>query len=107
MTEVIDIKLTSIFSPICQALIQESSQNQLSASTTELLSKSRDLLIVRHGNTVIGYALLELTDDSNFSLNFLYFRNIVKDRALGEYWLSRLIKRHLRKTSYNQLLLAS
>ncbi|GLS92278.1 hypothetical protein GCM10007916_33480 [Psychromonas marina] len=107
MHKVIDIKLTSVFSPICQTLIHESLQNQLDESTHKLLDKSSDLLIIRQDNTVIGYALLELTGTDELSLNSLYFRSIVKDHSLGEYWLSRLVKRQLKNSRYNQFLLAS
>lgn len=107
MHKVIDIKLTSIFSPICQTLIQEIQQNQLDKSSYELLHKSRDLLVIRQDNTVIGFALLELTENDELALNSLYFRNIVKDHSLGEYWLSRLLKRQLKSCPYNPFLLAS
>jgi hypothetical protein len=107
MHKVIDIRLTSVFSPICQALIHESLQNQLDDSIARILAKSRDLLVVRQDNTVIGYALFELTDNHELALSSLYFRNIVKDHSLGEFWLSRLLKRYLKNSSYHQFLLAS
>lgn len=107
MHKVIDIRLTSVLSPICQTLIHESLQNKSDQSTCKLLSNSRDLLVVRQDNTVIGYALFELTDTDELALSSVYFRSIVKDHSLGEYWLSRLLKRHLKNSSYHQFLLAS
>lgn len=107
MHKVIDVKLTSVFSPICQALIHESLQNKLDESTHQLLENSSDLLVIRQDSTVIGYALFENTGKNVFSLNSLYFRDIVKEHSLGEYALSRLVKRHLNKSGYNQFLLAS
>lgn len=107
MRKVIDMKLTSIFSPVCQALIHETQQHYLNESTQALLDKSAELLIIRLDNTVIGYALFELVNGGELILNFIHFRSIIKDHTLGEYWFSRLLKRYLKNNSYNQLLLAS
>ncbi len=107
MHKVIDVKLTSIFSPVCQTLIHESLQNQLDESKQALLDSSTELLIIRLDKTVIGYALFELTHHGELVLNSIHFRSIIKDHTLGEYWLSRLLKRHLKNSSYNQFLLAS
>ncbi|WP_022942459.1 hypothetical protein [Psychromonas hadalis] len=107
MHKVIDVKLTSIFSPVCQALIHETLQNQLDESKQALLNNSTELLIIRLDNTVIGYALFELLNGEELVLNSIHFRSIIKDHTLGEYWFSRLLKRHLKNRSYNQFLLAS
>jgi hypothetical protein len=107
MHKVIDVKLTSIFSPICQTLIHESIQNQLDESKKLLLDKSTELLIIRLDGTVIGYALFELINGEEVVLNSIHFRSVIKDHTLGEYWFSRLLKRRLKNSSYNQFLLAS
>jgi hypothetical protein len=103
----IDVKLTSIYSPICQTLIHETVQNQLSESKQTLLEDSTELLIIRLDNTVIGFALFELTSSQELILDSIHFRSIIKDHTLGEYCLSRLLKRHLKNSNYNQFLLAS
>lgn len=107
MHKFIDVKLTSIFSPICQALIHESIKNQLDESKKSLLDKSTELLIIRLDGTVIGYALFELINGEELVLNSIHFRSVIKDHTLGEYWFSRLLKRRLKNRSYHQFLLAS
>jgi hypothetical protein len=107
MRKNIDVKLTSISSPICQALIHETVQNQLSESKQILLDNSTELLIIRLDNTVIGYALFELTNDQELILDFFHFRGVIKDHTLGEYCLCRLLKRRLKHSNYNQFLLTS
>lgn len=101
MNKVIDIKLTSIFSPICQALIHESSESKLAPKTEKLISNNNDLLIIRLDNTVIGYALFEAMSDGELILDYLYFRDIIKDHTLAEYWLTRFLKRYLKNGSYS------
>ncbi len=107
MHKVIDLKLTPIFSPICQTLIHEQIQDYLQESQSELYDNYRELLIIRLEGTVIGYGTFDLEDGDMISVNSLYFRNIIKDHALSEYWLSRLLKRHLSKNNYMQFVLAS
>ena len=107
MHKVIDVKLTSIFSPICQTLIYESVQNQLGEPINELLDNCTELLIIRLDNTIIGYAVFELINGEELVLDSIHFRSVIKDHTLGEYWCSRLLNRHLKNSSYNQFLLAS
>ncbi len=107
MHKLVDIKLTSIFSPICQALIHESLQDQFDESNQTLLDNSAELLVIRADNTVIGYALFELIDGKEFVLGSTYFRGVIKDHCLGEYCVSRLLQRQLKNSSYEQFLLAS
>ncbi|PKF61937.1 hypothetical protein CW745_08090 [Psychromonas sp. psych-6C06] len=107
MHKVLDVKLTSIFSPICQTLIHESLANQIDESKQQFLEKSRDLLIIRLDNTVIGYATFDVINEIELVVKSIHFRSLIKDHTLGEYWLSRLLKQHLKTTSYNQFLLAS
>lgn len=107
MHKVIDVKLTSIFSPICQTLIHENVHNQLDDSARKVLENSSDLLVIRLDNTVVGYAIFELMQGEELVLDSIYFRSIIKDHMLGEYWLTRLLKRRLKNNTYNQFLLDS
>lgn len=107
MHKVIDVKLTSISSPICQALICENVQNQLDKSKQVLLDNINELLIIRLDNTVIGYALFDLIDGEELILDSVHFRSIIKDHTLSEYCFTRFLKRRLKNSSYNQFLLAS
>lgn len=107
MNKAIDVKLTSISSPICQTLIHESIRNQLDESKRALLDNSDELLIIRLDNTVIGYALFDLIDGDELQIESIHFRDVIKDHTLGEYCFSRLVKRRLKNSSYNQFLLAS
>ncbi|MFT7054360.1 MAG: hypothetical protein ACJAU1_001922 [Psychromonas sp.] len=100
MHKIINVKLTSIFAPICQTLIQESAQRLKIQSKYKYLDKCTELLIIRLDGTIIGYGTFDLIDDIYVQINSLHFREIIKDHALGEYWLSRQLKRHLRKNTY-------
>ena len=107
MHKAIDVKLTSIFSPICQTLIHENLQNKLDESKQALLDNSTELLVIRMDNTVIGYALFELLNGEELVLDSIHFRSVIKGHTLGEYCFSRLLKRRLKNSTYNQLLLSS
>jgi len=107
MQKVIDVKLTSIFSPVCQALIYENSHNVLNESTRKLLDNNSELLVIRLDSTVIGYASVKSLEDDEQVLDAICFRSIIKDHALGEYWLTRLLKRHLKNNNDKPFLLAS
>lgn len=100
MHKIINVKLTSIFSPICQTLIQESTQRLKTQSQDKSLDKCTELLIFRLDGTIIGYGTFDLVDDIYVQINSLHFRDIIKDHTLGEFWLSRQLKRHLRKNTY-------
>jgi hypothetical protein len=107
MSKNIDLKITSIFSPICQTLIHETVPSQLSESIQKLLKTSKELLIIRLNNTVIGYALFKLVNDVDFVLDSIHFRSLIKNHSIGEYCFSRLLTRRLKNANYNQLLLGS
>lgn len=107
MCKSIDVKLTSIFSPISQALIHENIQKNIGKSKKTLLNNCSELLIIRLHDTVIGYALFELAGGDELVLDSIHLRGVIKNNTLGEYWLSRLLKRRLKNSSYNQFLLAS
>jgi len=100
MHKIINVKLTSVFSPICQTLLQEDAQRIKTQSQYKCLNNCTELLIIRLDGTIIGYATFDVVDYVYVSINTLHFRAIIKDHALGEYWLSRQLKRHLRKHTY-------
>jgi len=102
MHNAIDVKLTSIFSPTCQALIHENKSDV----TQHLLDNSSELLIIRLDNTIIGYASLKSLNDEQV-LDSIYFRNVIKDHILGEQWFTNLLKHHLENDGHNSFLLAS
>lgn len=106
MHKIINVKLTSVFSPIWQTLLQEDDQRLKAQSKDKCLNNCTELLIIRLDGTIIGYATFDLVDDIYVNVNSLHFREIIKDHALGEYWLSRQLKRHLRKNTYHHFLLA-
>lgn len=107
MHKIINVKLTSIFSPICQTLLQEDAQRLKTQPENKDPDNSTELLIIRLDGTIIGYATFDIVDDIYVNINSLHFRKIVKDHSLGEYWLSRQLKRHLTKNTYINFLLAS
>ena len=100
MNKIINVKLTSVFAPICQTLLHESAQKLKIQSQDKYLDNCTELLIIRFDGTIIGYATFDVVDYVYVSINSLHFRSIIKDHALGEYWLSRQLKRHLRKNTY-------
>jgi hypothetical protein len=107
MHKVIDVKLTSIFSPICQTLIHEIIQLQEKKSRVKWLDCCTELLVVRLDGVLVGFVTFDVIDDIHIAVNSLHFRNIIKDHSLAEYWLSRYLKRYLRKNTYMHFLLAS
>jgi len=107
MHKIIDVKLTSVLSPVCQTLICENAQRQITQSNDKWLDNCMELLVIRLDGIVIGYGTFEVIDDINISVNSLHFRDIIKDHTLGEYWLSRQLKRHLRNNTYLNCLLDS
>lgn len=107
MHKIIDIKLTSIFSPVCQTLIHENAKQQGTKSKNNHLDNCSELLIVRLDGTVIAFSTFEVINEIKVHVKSLHFRNIVKDHSLAEYWLSRYLKRYLRKNSYLHFMLSS
>ena len=105
MHKIIDVKLTSVFSPICQTLIHENRHQQGTKLKKEWLDNCTELLIVRLDGVLIGFVTFEVIDDIHVTVNSLHFRNIIKDHSLAEFWLSRHLKRYLSKNSYMQFLL--
>jgi len=103
MHKTIDVKLTSIFSPTCQALIHENPHNGFDDAT----QGSSELLVIRFENTIIGYASLKSVTADKQVLDSIYLRNVAKDHILGEQWFINSLKQHLENSSDNAFLLAS
>lgn len=105
MNKNIDAKVTSIFSPLCQTLLNETALlNEVERASLETNS---ELLVIRLEGVVIGYTTFDVIDSFDMRINNIYFRSIIKDHNLAEYWLSRQLKRYLRNNSYHSSLLAS
>jgi hypothetical protein len=107
MPKIIDVKLTSIFSPVCQTLINENSKQQETKSIDESLANCTELLIIRLDGSVIAFGTFEVINEIRVHIKSLHFRNIVKDHSFAEFWLSRYLKRFLRKTSYLHFMLSA
>ncbi|MGB5444722.1 MAG: hypothetical protein WBM99_04370 [Psychromonas sp.] len=102
MHKIIDVKLTSICSPICQTLLNETAQQQ----TVEIDRKCTELFVIRLDGTIIAYATFKVTDFTDVSIDSLYFRSMIKDHTLAEFWLSRYLKRYVGKNAYLNFLIA-
>ena len=107
LNKMIDARITSIFSPICQTMIHENMQESSRQERDNRLNSCTELLIIRLNGTVIGYAIFDVLDNVNMIIRSLHFRSLIKDHTLGEYWLSRQLNRHLRNNTYHNFLLAS
>lgn len=107
MSKLIDIKLTPIYSPICQTLIYEEQSSKLVNDKSNDLEDSKELLIIRLEGTIIAYATFYVVDGVKMNLKSLHFRSIIKDHSLGSYWLTRLLQRRFKKEYYLEFLLAS
>jgi len=97
MHKIVKINLTSIFSPICQTLLNEqlSLQQQQQQSSSDLLENCFELLVIRLQGTVIAFCTCKVIDGRNVQVNTMHFRNIIKDHEFAKYWLSRLLKKQL------------
>lgn len=102
MDAVIDVKLTSICSPMCQALIYEGGLFQ-----DALFNNCKELLVVRLDGTVIAYSAFDVSKGNDILVKSLHFRNMIKDQSLGAYWLARILKQHLKGKKYLSFLLNS
>ena len=105
MSKNIDIRLTSVCSPTCQTLIYENAFINTLQSKDCLLDNCSELLIIRLKGTVIAFSTFDVIDGIHINVHSLYFRNILKDPAFAEFWLTRYLNRYLRKKSYMQFLL--
>lgn len=105
MNKIIDITATSIFSPLCQTLINETTIQQRCELTA--IDGASELLIIRLDGVVIAYTTFTVVDNLDIEINDIHFRSIIKDQTLAEYWLSRQLKRFLRNNTYHNVRLAS
>ena len=103
----IDIKLLPISSPICQALIQEQIALQKNTLLDNLTGNCKEILVIRINGNLVCYGTFSLFDGQMMRANTLYFRDILKNHIVAQYWLSRCIKRKLEKKCYLNFLIAS
>lgn len=103
----IDIKLLSISSPTCQALIQEQMALQKKSKFANLIVSSKEILIVRLRGKLIAYGTFDLFEGQIIHINTLFFRDIFQQHMIGQYWLSRYIKRELGHKYYASFMIAS
>jgi len=104
MQRILELKLLSAFSPICQTLLNENIPWGTKLEN-ECLSHYSELLVVYLNNVVIGFVTFDFIDNSHLQINSLHFRNMIKDQTFASFWLSRYLKRFLRNKCYMQLLL--
>lgn len=107
MKKIVNIKLLPIWSPTCQALIQEQIALQKEIDVNDLVADCKELLVIHLDCTLIAYGTFDLLDGQIMRLNSLHFRNILKDHNLAQYWLSRHLNRILEKKCYLSFLIAS
>lgn len=105
MNKFIEARVTSILSPLCQTLLSERLLDHKSEISN--IECDNELLIIRLDGVVIGYTTFDIIDGFDIRINKIYFRSIIKDHSLAEYWLSRQLKRHVRNQRYRNVLLAS
>ena len=103
----IDIKLLPVSSPISQVLIHEQITFQKNTSLDNLIANCKEVLVIRIAGTIVCYGTFDLFDGQIMRINSLHFRDILKEHTLAQYWLSRYIKRELKKKCYLNFLIAS
>ena len=103
----VDIKLLPISSPICQVLIQEQIALQKDVPLDNLIANCKEMLVIRVDGNLVCYGTFDLFDGQIMRINNLYFRDILKNHTVAQYWLSRCIKRKLEKKCYFNFLIAS
>ena len=103
----IDIKLLPISSPTCQVLIQEQVALQKNIQLDDFIADCKELLVIRINDKLVSYGTFDLFDGQIMRMNSLHFRDVFKDHTLAQYWLSRRIKRELKKKCYLNFLIAS
>ncbi|WP_372882222.1 hypothetical protein [Psychromonas sp.] len=107
MHKTIEITVCSKFSPTCQLLINEVLNAQAKESKSDLLDNCSELLVVRLQGAVIAFCTVDVIDGEGVVLGPLHLRDVVEKKELINYWLPRLLKRHLILNPYPELLAAS
>jgi len=105
--KIVDIKLLPISSPTCQVLIQEQMAFQKEMKLIELTADCKEILVIRLDGRLIAYGTFDLYEGQIMRINSLHFRDIFQHHVLGQYWLSRYVKRKLEKKCYLNFLIAS
>lgn len=105
MHKLVKVNLTSIFSPICQALINENSIIQEITPSTSALKDCVELLVIRLQGTVIAFCSFTVVEGYRLQVNSIHYRKANKDHELAAYWLSRSLQKYLSNKIYLQFLL--
>jgi len=105
--KIVDIKLLPVSSPICQVLIQEQIAFHKDMKITDLIANCKEILVIRIDGRLIAYGTFDLYEGHIMRINSLHFRDVFQKHRLGQYWLSRYVKRKLEKKCYLNFLIAS
>jgi len=105
--KMIDIKLLPVSSPICQVLIQEQIAFQNNMNLTDIIANCKEIITIRMEGRLIAYGTFDLYEGQVMRINSLHFRDIFQHHVIGQYWLSRYVKRKLEKKCYFNFLIAS
>jgi len=103
----IDMQLLPISSPVCQVLIQEQLALKPTITLQQCITSVKELLVIRIDGNLVCYGTFDLHDGQIMRINSLYFRDILANHALAQYWLARCIQRKLKKRGYLNFLMAS
>jgi hypothetical protein len=107
MKKNVDIKLLPISSPTCQVLIQEQMAFHKDMKLVDLIADCKEILVIRIDGRLIAYGTFDLFDSQIMRINSLHFRDVFQHHSIGQYWLSRYLKRKLDKRCYFNFLIAS
>jgi len=102
---VIDIKLLPISSPTCQTLIQEQMATQSNSKLSNLMVSSKEILVIHLKDKLIAYGTFDLFEGQIIRISSLFFRDIFKQHMIGQYWLSRYLKRELSHKVYESFMI--
>ena len=105
--KIVDIKLLPVSSPICQVLIQEQMAFHKNMKLTDLIANCKEILVIRIDGRLIAYGTFDLYESQIMRINSLHFRDVFQHHTVGQYWLSRYVKRKLEKRCYLNFLIAS
>lgn len=105
--KIVDIKLLPVSSPICQVLIQEQMAFQKEMHLNDLIANCKEILSIRLDGRLIAYGTFDLYEGQIMRINSLHFRDVFQHHVIGQYWLSRYVRRKLERKCYLNFLIAS
>jgi len=100
MHKTINVTLCANFSPTCQVLIYEVIGALPEQAKSEFLANCDELLVISLEGSVIAFCPFNINNGWNASIESLYLRNVIKNKELTRYWLSRQLKHHLITNPY-------